>query len=510
MWLLLGIGVLIMSLVWDTGRKRWRNSVFAKSKISGPFSIPILGNGLQALTFRPENFIQRFGDYFDKYGKTFRLWVLGECLIYTKDLKYFEAILSSSTLLEKAKLYRFLREFLGDGLLLSTGNKWTSRRKVLAPAFHFKCLENFVEIMDRNSRIMVEKMRSVADGKTCVDLFKLVSLEALDVTTESAMGVQVNAQNDPNFPYTKALKRVVYIESKRMASVSMRYNWLFPLAAPLVYRRLQKDIGIMQDFTDKVIRERRAILERTKADGTYKPLIMGDEEIGGKAKMTLLDILLQASIDNKPLSDVDIREEVDVFIFAGDDTTTSGVSHALHAISRHPKVQQCIYEELLSVLGTDPDAPVTQTKLLELKYLDCVIKETMRLHPPVPILGRYIREDLHIGDKTIPGNTSILLMPYYVYRDPEYFPDPLAFKPERWLDMKATSHTPLAYIPFSAGPKNCIGQKFANLQMKALISKVLRHYELLALGEDLTPTYTFILSSCTGNNVGLKPRTRVK
>ncbi|EDW87740.1 probable cytochrome P450 4d21 [Drosophila yakuba] len=510
MWLLLGIGVLIMILVWDTGRKRWRINVFAKSKISGPFSLPILGNGLQALTFRPENFIQRFGDYFNKYGNTFRLWVLGECLIYTKDLKYFEGILSSSTLLKKAQLYRFLRDFLGDGLLLSTGNKWTSRRKVLAPAFHFKCLENFVEIMDRNSGIMVEKLRGVADGKTCVDLFKFVSLEALDVTTETAMGVQVNAQNDPNFPYTKALKSVVYIESKRLASVSMRYDWLFPLAAPLVYRRLQKDIAIMQDFTNKVIRERRAILERTKADGTYKPLIMGDEEIGGRAKMTLLDILLQATIDNKPLSDVDIREEVDVFIFAGDDTTTSGVSHALHAISRHPKVQKCIHEELLSILGTDPDAPVTQTKLLELKYLDCVIKETMRLHPPVPILGRYIPEDLHIGDKTIPGNTSILLMPYYVYRDAEYFPDPLVFKPERWLDMKASSYAPLAYIPFSSGPKNCIGQKFANLQMKALISKVIRHYELLPLGEDLQPTYTFILSSSTGNHVGLRPRTRVQ
>lgn len=311
----------------------------------------------------------------------------------------------------------------------------------------------------------------------------------------------------------------------------MRYNWLFPLAAPLVYRRLQKDIAIMQDFTDKVIRERRTILERARADGTYKPLstltviltliiilynityfiVMGDDDIGGKAKMTLLDILLQATIDNKPLSDVDIREEVDVFIFAGDDTTTSGVSHALHAISRHPKVQECIYEELVSVLGPDPDASVTQTKLLELKYLDCVIKETMRLHPPVPILGRYIPEDLQIGEIIIPGNTSILLMPYYVYRDPEYFPDPLVFKPERWMDMKTTSNTPpLAYIPFSSGPKNCIGQKFANLQMKALISKVIRHYELLPLGADLKATYTFILSSSTGNNVGLKPRTRVK
>jgi len=76
-----------------------------------------------------------------------------------------------------------MRDFLGDGLFLASASKWASRRKVLAPAFHFKCLENFVEIMDRNSEIMVKKLRKVADGKTPVDLFNYVSLEALDVIT---------------------------------------------------------------------------------------------------------------------------------------------------------------------------------------------------------------------------------------------------------------------------------------------------------------------------------------
>ncbi|XP_037709116.1 probable cytochrome P450 4d21 isoform X2 [Drosophila subpulchrella] len=431
-------------------------------------------------------------------------------MIYTKDLKYFEAILSSSTLLEKAQLYRFMREVLGDGLILRTGSKWASRRKVLTPAFHFKCLENFVEIMDRNSGIMVEKLREVADENTPVDLSKYVYLAALDVITEAAMGVRVNAQNDPNCVYSKAVKSVVSIESNRLSSVTQRYNWLFPLAAPLVYRRLQRGIRIMKDFTNKVIRERRAILERSRADGSYQPLSLDYDDIGRKSKMTLLDILLQATIDNKPLTDEDIREEATTFILGGDDTTTSGVSHALRVISRHPEVQKCVYEELLAVLGQDPNTPVTQSQLLDLKYLDCVIKETMRLHPPVPILGRYIPVDLHVGDKTIPGNTSIALMPYYVYRDPEYFPDPLTFKPERWMNGKEASLASFAYIPFSSGPKNCIGKKFANLEMKTFISKVIRHFELFPLGEELRTTYTFVLSSSSGYNVGLRPRKTIK
>ncbi|XP_044248873.1 probable cytochrome P450 4d21 [Drosophila takahashii] len=496
MWLSFSTAALILLLLWDFQRKRRRVATLARSKISGPLSIPILGNAGQAFTLKPEKMIQWLGNYFNQYGRSFRIWILGECHIFTKDLQMFEAILSSSTLLKKAEPYRYMIDFLNDGILLSTGSKWVARRKAILPAFHYKCLEKFLEIMDRNSGIMVEKLRELADGKTSIDLFKYVSLEALDVTTETAMGVHVNAQNDPNCAYTKALKSVVYIELSRIGSLSRGFDWLFPLAEPLVYRRLQKDIRIMQDFTNKVIRERRAILEQLKADGSYRPLSL----------LALLDILLQATIENKPLSDMDIREEVNSFIFAGDDTTTSGVCHALQVISRHPRVQKCIYEELLSVLGQDRNSPVIQSKLLELKYLECVIKETMRLYPPVPILGRYIPKDLQVGDTTIPGGTSIVLVPYYVLRDPKYFPDPLTFKPERWLNGKEASLAAYAYIPFSSGPKNCIGQKYSYLQMKTLISKVIRHYELLPLGEEPNPTYTFILSSSSGFNVGLRSR----
>jgi len=204
MFLSLIIAALILILAWDFSRKLQRSTILKSSKITGPPTIPVLGNVLQALNLGPDSefcttlfqlhllkdynltylgYIHVFGDNFNKYGKTFRVWILDECMIYTKDLKYFEAILSSNTLLEKAELYRFVGEFLGDGLLLSTGSKWASRRKVLTPAFHYKYLESFVEIMDRNSGILVEKLRKVADENSPVDLSKYVYLAALDVIT---------------------------------------------------------------------------------------------------------------------------------------------------------------------------------------------------------------------------------------------------------------------------------------------------------------------------------------
>lgn len=155
------------------------------------------------------------------------MWILNESLVYTMELTHFEDILNSTTLLEKGQLYKFLRPFLNDGLLLSVGRKWHSRRKIFTSAFHFKILEHYVDIMDRQSEVLVQRLQKLADGEQVVDMLKYVSLAALDIITgaytgrerekllmiyihpsiETAMGVQVNAQSDPDFPYIKALKR---------------------------------------------------------------------------------------------------------------------------------------------------------------------------------------------------------------------------------------------------------------------------------------------------------------
>ena len=113
--------------------------------------------------------------------------------------------------------------------------------------------------------------------------------------------------------------------------------------------------------------------------------------------MALLDVLLQSTVDGEPLSNSDIREEVDTFMFEGHDTTTSGISHTLYAIARHPEVQKKLFEEIRQIIGDDKDKPITMRELQDLKYLECVIKESMRMFPPVPMIGRYVTEDITLG-----------------------------------------------------------------------------------------------------------------
>lgn len=117
--------------------------------------------------------------------------------------------------------------------------------------------------------------------------------------------------------------------------------------------------------------------------------------------MALLDVLLQATVEGKPLSNEDICEEVETFMFEGHDTTTSGISFALFLISRHPEVQQKLFEEIRHVMGDDKESQVSHRELQELKYMECVLKESMRMYPPVPIIGRYFSEDWELSMKKI-------------------------------------------------------------------------------------------------------------
>ena len=113
---------------------------------------------------------------------------------------------------------------------------------------------------------------------------------------------------------------------------------------------------------------------------------------------------------------------------------------------------------------------------------------------------------MFLGGKIFPAHVNVVLLIYAACRDPDYFTDPDDFKPERFLNDSLNPINPFAYVPFSAGPRNCIGQKFAVLEMKSTISKMIRHFELLPLGEDVVPVMNLILRSATGINLGLKPR----
>ncbi|XP_070074617.1 probable cytochrome P450 4d14 isoform X2 [Drosophila takahashii] len=427
--------------------------------------------------------------------------MMGERGFMTADPKMIEAIMSSQQTIQKNNLYGLLTNWLGDGLLVSKGQKWFRRRKIITPAFHFKILEDFVEVFDQQSAIMAQQLHAKADGKTVINMFPVACLCAMDIIAETAMGVKINAQLQPDFPYVQSVKNASATLAERFMNPLQRQDALMRLFYPKVLDKLNDSVSNMHSFTNSVITERRDLLQKSLAGNA--PLL---NDVGQKRRMALLDVLLQSTIDGAPLSNEDIREEVDTFMFEGHDTTTSSIAFTCYLLARNPEAQALAFQEIRDVLGDDKSAPVTMQQLGELKYLECVIKESLRLFPSVPLIGRHITQDTMLAGKLIPAHSDVVILIYHAQRDPEYFPEPEKFLPERFSMERKGEINPFAYTPFSAGARNCIGQKFAMLEMKSTISKMLRHFELLPLGEEVQPVLNLILRSSTGINVGIKPR----
>lgn len=181
--------------------------------------------------------------------------------------------------------------------------------------------------------------------------------------------------------------------NQRSVNIFYRNPKIFHLT-PMGFR-WRKLLKITKGFTESVIRNRR--LELAQNPEKFKQPSLDDDDVGVKKKMALLDILLQSTVEGKPLSDADIREEVDTFAFAGHDTTSSAMAFCCFTIAKHPEVQQKVFEEILSVIGDDKEKPVTIQDLNNLNYLERVIKETLRMFPPVAAFGRKMKEDVMIS-----------------------------------------------------------------------------------------------------------------
>ncbi|XP_053659148.1 probable cytochrome P450 4d14 [Anopheles marshallii] len=439
-------------------------------------SIPVLGSAYHFKDPTPEGIFATFTGFHKQYGRNL---ITQSLFNYPSmqicDPKVIEQVIQARTI-DKSIIYDFMVPWLGTGLVVSTGSKWSQRRKIITPTFHFKILEDFLVIMNHQTDVLVEKLRKSPHGKG-FDIYEHVTYCALDIISESAMGVKLNTQLQPHSEYVMAVKEISDIILKRLFSFLREYKWAFQFTK--AHNRQEELLKVVHGFAHRVISERKQQLqdERERKRAQEK---LEEEDVYGKRRMTLLDLLLNVEIDGKALSDSEIREEVDTFMFAGHDTTTSCISFAAYHLSRDAPIQQRAYEEIQAIVGPDAKSrELTYGTLQELKYLDMIIKETLRINPSVPIIGRRSAGDMLIDGVTIPKGMDFGILIYALHNDPELYPDPTRFDPERFSEEASAKRQPYGYIPFSVGARNCIGQRYAMLEIKTMLVKLLANYRFL-------------------------------
>lgn len=263
-------------------------------------------------------------------------------------------------------------------------------------------------------------------------------------------------------------------------SLLARFPFIFNLSSE---RKLRDDaLEVLHGVT------RRTIEKRSEDNKTW------NEE----AKiLPFLDILLASQRTGNNITTESIREEVDTFMFEGHDTVSSAIGFAIYQLSINPEIQKIAYEEALIMIGRDKEP---------MEFLEAVIKETLRLYPSVPILARLLDQDTNINGKIHPKGSSVTVVTYILHRNEKYFPNPEKFDPNRFLNTANKIH-PFAFIPFSAGPRNCIGQKFAMMELKIVLSMVLRNFEILP-AVDFQPLQVpeLVIKSSNGIRISLRKR----
>uniref|UniRef100_UPI003AAE9A0B cytochrome P450 4V8 n=1 Tax=Centroberyx gerrardi TaxID=166262 RepID=UPI003AAE9A0B len=465
-------------------------------EIGGTF--PIIGNALQFKT-NARDFFCQIVDYTRQFQNTplLKIWIGPIPFLILFHAETIETVLNNPVHMDKAYAYKFLHPWLGTGLLTSTGLKWRQRRKMLTPTFHFSILTEFLEVMNEQAEVLVEKLEKEV-GKGPFNCSNHITLCALDIICETAMGKKIYAQSNYDSEYVQSVYKMSEIIIRRQ-----RMPWFWP---DFIYNYFgegwehNKRLKILHSFTSNVIYERAEYISYIESDS--------ESDQGIRKRRAFLDMLLKTTDeDGNKLSHQDIQEEVDTFMFRGHDTTAAAMNWAVHLLGSHPEVQRKVQHELQEVFGAS-DRPINTEDLKKLKYLECVVKESLRLFPSVPFFARSICEDCHINGFKVPKGANAIIMPYALHRDPRYFPEPEEFRPERFLPENSEGRHPYAYIPFSAGLRNCIGQRFAIMEEKVVLASILRNFNIEACQkrEELRPLGELILRPEKGIWIKLERR----
>ncbi|WP_265108118.1 cytochrome P450 [Halosolutus halophilus] len=419
----------------------------ADDRPPGPDGLPFFGNQLAFLR-DPYGFMTRtareYGDiahWEDPGGPVFQL----------NHPDYIEQVLvqNNQNYVKGARFQNVLGPVTGDGILNSEGAVWRRNRHLIQPAFNPGRIEEYASMM---TEFIEEALEGWADGQT--RLFHEDMMEVtLKIVARALFGVDIDDSVDT---VGSALEEFM------LASESLSHLVLPPNVPTPSRRRIQRARKDLDAIVYRLIEERKA--DPTDRDVISKLLEVTDE-------------------NGNRLSDEQIRDEVVTLLLAGHETTALSLTFTAYLLATNPAVERRLVDELETELGGETP---TMADLSDLSYTEQVVKESMRLYPPVPgIVREPVKPDI-IGGYEIPAGATIRMHQWVVHRDPRWYDDPLAFRPERWTDEMESDLPKLAYFPFGAGPRRCIGDRFAMLEARLILATIYQQYHLeLVPGTDL-------------------------
>ncbi|XP_065071289.1 uncharacterized protein LOC135695975 [Rhopilema esculentum] len=371
---------------------------------------------------------------------------------------------------------------IAKGVFIVNGKEHAWQRKMLNPAFSFSSLMAFVEVFDANTNNLIkcwkDKAESSLSGVAEVDIHKDFSKLTLDVIGETAFGYNFNTLTTGENKISQSVELILSGKIGVVARVLRRYIPFYDMIPFPGNIKLKNAAKVANSVVTEIIKKKREMLS-----GGVDPNGDLSKDLLGKM------ILLQDEETGQQLSDEVIESQVFTFMVAGHETTSVALTWTFYLLAKHPDVQEKAREEAKTVLCSSN--VVRSEHLEDLRYITAVLNESLRMYPPGAVFRREVLQDDEIGGYKIPKGANIIVPVCVMHHMEENWHYHNQFSPERFLieGEKQPEVGNYKFMPFSNGPRNCIGRKFAVMEMKVIIAKLLTTFKF-NLGPRQEPMHT--------------------
>ncbi|MEK1850523.1 MAG: cytochrome P450 [Phyllobacterium sp.] len=408
----------------------------------GPKGLPFLGN---LLAFGKDQ-LGFFTETARLYGDLVSLNLAGWPALIVSDVEAIEKILvkDHKNYIKDRLIWRHVTALFGNGLLTNEGESWQRQRRLAAPAFAGQQLLAYDSEMVALTHKMLDRWKNGQILNIHPEMMELTLRIAAKTLFDSKVERDISDMD-------RALNDLVMEIASRIKRPIIVIPDAIPLPGHLRYRRA---IRTVERVVSSMIAERRAGGLENRDDFLSRLMAARDET-------------------GKPMSDELLRDEAITLLLAGHETTALALSWAWFLLGQHPEAEARMAAEIADVLG---DRPATTHDLPHLKYTEGVVMESMRIYPPAWAMGRESIGPFELGGYAFPAGMTIFISPWILHRDPRYFEEPDAFRPQRWMGNLAHELPRFAYMPFGGGPRICIGQRFAMIEAILILATMAQRF----------------------------------
>ncbi|CAG2165916.1 unnamed protein product [Oppiella nova] len=480
-WCLIGLIVAVIAYYYIS----WRNafSYWTDRHICGPKPIPIFGNALSsALT--PQPFVEL--QWYKKYGKLFGKFNMGKPCLTVADPELIKQILVKDFHSFRNRPIRPTSHILNaKSMFRAWDDVWKRVRAIASPTFTSAKLRGMYGLISHCCEAFLNTLdKDVSNGMNEVELKRLMSAYTMDVIASCAFATKTNTYADPNNPFTT--------KANNLFTASI-WKWMLKLLLPSfivntdIYRRTlnASDSDFFVDISRSLVQQRKKnnekhndflqlLMDAERPEGNVREASDANEAHHvneGKDEMEANAEALSDVVEKK-LTEDEILAQCFLFFVAGYESTSATLSYCTYELALNPGLQDRLYEETKEAFNEKGE--IDYEVLSRLPFIDALLSETLRNYPPVLRLQREAMEDVTLGDTgvKIEKGVAVEIPVYAIHHDPDHYPDPFTFSPDRFMPENRGHIQAYTYLPFGSGPRNCIGMRFALLESKLALAKI--------------------------------------